>query len=498
MNPAAPAYSEPHRPQVHFSPPSQWMNDPNGMVYAQGEYHLFYQYHPGSTVWGPMHWGHAVSRDLLHWEHLPVALEPDALGAIFSGSAIADHHNRSGLGDGQTPPLIAFFTYHDAEGERAGRSDYQTQGLAFSRDAGRTWIKYPGNPVLPNHAGIRDFRDPKVFRHEPSGHWIMALAAGDRVQFFRSPNLLDWSYSGEFGAEYGSHGGVWECPDLFPLPVDGGPEERWVLLLSINPGGPNGGSATQYFTGHFDGHTFRCDGPPEQVRWMDYGPDNYAGVTWSDVPDGRRLLMAWMSNWDYGQQVPTRPWRSAMTLPRVLSLRRAGGAVQLCGAFPEELAALRGRPQPLRTARMTRETFEALPLPFPAAPAELELDFTLETADAHPVLRLSSPEGHQVLIGYDGARGELYIDRSCAGPADFSAKYTGVARAPYQAGARLRFHAVLDTGSVELLAGGGAVSLTALYFAGAPLTQLSAGMLAGAGTLTEGTAWPLRSIWQNG
>ena len=291
-------YQEKYRPQFHFSPEKGWMNDPNGLVYFAGEYHLFYQYYPDSTVWGPMHWGHAVSKDLIRWKHLPVALYPDSLGYIFSGSAVADTSNTSGLGTKINPPLVAIFTYHNPESEKSGSNTFENQGIAFSIDKGRTWTKYHNNPVLKN-PGIKDFRDPRVIWHEQTGKWIMILAAHDRVMIYSSPDLKSWSFESQFGEKAGAHGGVWECPDLFPLKISGQHQIKWVMLVSINPGGPNGGSATQYFTGEFDGHNFVPDNTDE--KWIDWGPDNYAGSTWSEIPltDGRRIFLGWMSNWQY-------------------------------------------------------------------------------------------------------------------------------------------------------------------------------------------------------
>jgi len=254
------------RPQYHFTPNSGWMNDPNGLVYNDGVYHLFYQYYPHATVWGPMHWGHATSIDMAHWEHQPIALFPDENGLIFSGSAVVDKENTSGFGENGVAPLVAIFTYHLMEGEKAGRDDFQTQGIAYSLDNGVSWKKYDGNPVLPNE-GIRDLRDPKVFWHEDTKSWIMALVAGDHAKFYRSKNLKQWDNISDFGLDQGAHGGVWECPDLFPLPVDGTDEEKWVLVISIGGGGPNGGSGTQYFIGDFDGTTFTSE--QEEYKWLD-------------------------------------------------------------------------------------------------------------------------------------------------------------------------------------------------------------------------------------
>ncbi|AXR06344.1 glycoside hydrolase family 32 protein [Salinimonas sediminis] len=250
--------NESFRPQVHFSPKEKWMNDPNGMFFLNGEYHLFFQHNPNDSVWGPMHWGHAVSKDLLHWEELPIALYPDEQGTIFSGSAVVDWNNTSGLGTVDNPPIVALYTYHNAEKEAQGRDDYQTQAMAYSLDQGRTWKKHSNNPVIEN-PGIADFRDPKVMWHADSNKWIMALAQKDHIGFYSSPNLIDWTAESTFGKDVGDHGGVWECPELLLLPVEGSDEERYVLLVSISPGGPNGGSATQYFVGDFDGKNFTLD-----------------------------------------------------------------------------------------------------------------------------------------------------------------------------------------------------------------------------------------------
>ncbi|MEQ8881594.1 MAG: glycoside hydrolase family 32 protein [Cyclobacteriaceae bacterium] len=326
------------RPVYHFTPPSQWMNDPNGMVYYDGEYHLFYQHYPDSNVWGPMHWGHAVSTDLVSWEHLPIALYPDELGYIFSGSAVIDHQNTSGFGTSENPPMIAIYTYHEPIGAKNKEIDYQTQGIAYSLDKGRTWTKYQENPVIAN-PGIRDFRDPKVSWMPEFEKWVMILAVKDHVNIYSSPDLKSWTKESEFGQEIGAHGGVWECPDLFKLTDQNG-AEKWVMLVSINPGGPMGGSATQYFTGDFDGTTFTLS--DDEIRWIDHGADNYAGVTWSNIPDedGRRLFLGWMSNWQYANIVPTYEWRSAMTVPRELILRDTKRGFEVHSKPVDELVKL--------------------------------------------------------------------------------------------------------------------------------------------------------------
>ncbi len=301
---------ENYRPTYHYTPEKHWMNDPNGMVYYKGEYHLFYQYYPEGNQWGPMHWGHAISTDLIQWEELPIALYPDNLGYIFSGSAVVDKENTSGFKTGEEDVLVAIFTHH----EPVNNKEYQS--LAYSNDKGRTWSKYFGNPVLTNSNKI-DFRDPKVSWNSKVNKWIMSVAAGNEIMFYSSPNLKDWNYLSSFGSNIGAHGGVWECPDLFPIKLDNG-IVKWVLIVSINPGGINGGSATQYFIGEFDGVNFTTD--QTDIKWLDYGTDNYAGVTWSNTPDNTNLFIGWMSNWNYAGDVPTYSWRSAMTIPRSLHL----------------------------------------------------------------------------------------------------------------------------------------------------------------------------------
>ena len=269
-------YSEKHRAQFHFSPKEKWMNDPNGLVYYDGEYHLFYQHYPEASVWGPMHWGHAVSKDLVHGTHLPIALYPDSLGYIFSGSVVVDENNTSGFGTRDNRPLVAIYTYHSDKINKAGRSDFRYQAIAYSTDKGRSWKKYEQNPVVKN-PGISDFRDPKVFLHSETNKWIMILAVKDHVELWSSDDLRSWTKLNEFGREHGAHSTAWECPDLFQVNIEGVEGKKWVMIVSIIPGGPKGGSATQYFIGDFNGKNFTADGPKEQILWLDYGPDNYAG-----------------------------------------------------------------------------------------------------------------------------------------------------------------------------------------------------------------------------
>ena len=309
---------EPWRPQVHFTPKRMWMNDPNGMIFQNGLYHLFYQFHPDSMIWGPMHWGHATSRDLLKWDYHDVALFPDKDGKIFSGCCVNDRNNTSNLfescGDNN---FVAIYSY-----------DCQTQGLAISRDNGFTWEKFKDNPILP--AIKKNFRDPKVIWHESTGKWIMVISADRECHFYTSNNLIDWTFSSSFSG--GCTDGIWEVPDIFQLPNQDG-DLKWVLIISISKGSPAGGSGVQYFIGDFDGITFHWD-ENLGTKWLDFGPDNYAGSTWFNEPDDDRLYIGWMSNWTYANNVPTDPWRGSMTLPRKLQLFDNGSGLEL-GGFPK-------------------------------------------------------------------------------------------------------------------------------------------------------------------
>lgn len=492
-------YREPHRPQFHFTPATAWMNDPNGMTYADGEFHLFYQHYPDDTVWGPMHWGHAVSSDLVHWEHLPIALQPDSVGYIFSGSAVVDWSNTAGFQTGDTPPLVAIFTQHDPEGESAGRIDFQTQGIAYSNDRGRSWTHYPGNPVLAN-PGIRDFRDPKASWHEPSGQWVMVLAAGDHVRFYGSPDLKAWRYLSGFGAGEGAHGGLWECPDLFPLTATDG-QTHWVLVVSINPGAPNGGSGTQYFIGDFDGTTFTNGNPPETQLWLDWGRDNYAGVTWSDIPetDGRRLFMGWSSNWDYAQQVPTAPWRSAMTLPRSLTLNETNEGLRISSRPVAEVSRLlRGAARAFGSVAVDSVApIDGLPDP---SVFEATIDFDLGlAADAARTfgIELANASGESYRFGYDREAGHLFSDRRMSGYSGFSDAFaTALHVAPYRpSGNRLRFHMFVDRSSVEVFVDEGRITMTELVFPTEEFDRIRLYSEGGRARVIGAVFHQLESIW---
>ncbi|PTN10531.1 fructan beta-fructosidase [Mangrovibacterium marinum] len=486
---------EQYRPQVHFTPDSMWMNDPNGMVYYDGEYHLFYQYYPDSTIWGPMHWGHAISTDLVHWDRMPVALYPDSLGWIFSGSAVADVANTSGLGTSENPPLVAIYTYHNPELERSGSDTFQYQGVAYSIDKGRSWTKYEHNPVLPN-PGIRDFRDPKVFWHEASESWMMILAVQNHVSIYSSPNLIDWTFESDFGEGIGAHGGVWECPDLFPMQA--GDTTKWVMLVSINPGGPNGGSATQYFVGDFDGHVFTPEGI--KTKWVDYGKDNYAGVTWSNVPgeDGRRLFMGWLNNWQYANQIPTGKWRGAMTVARELELVEVYNDYLLVSKPVDELQNLRGVEEQLNPETISgeMEIKKAFELP-------LEINLHFDTKNSSTItfaerfgIALSNENNEKLLIGYDNLNKLFFIDRTNAGWDSLNKDFAGIHYAPYiNNDPILDMHLIIDRASVELFAKGGLVVMTEQFFPTQPFTSISLFSEHGEVSLSEGKIWPLGSIW---
>jgi fructan beta-fructosidase len=489
-------YQEQYRPQFHFSPEANWMNDPNGLVYFDGEYHLFYQYYPDSTVWGPMHWGHAVSADLIHWKHLPVALYPDSLGYIFSGSAVVDSSNTSGFGSADKPPLVAIFTYHNPVLEKSGSNKFQNQGIAFSIDKGRTWRKYSGNPVLKN-PGIRDFRDPKMFWYKQTKTWKLIMAVYDRVHIYSSPDMKKWTFESEFGDGIGAHGGVWECPDLFPLEVEGSSNIRWVMLVSINPGGPNKGSATQYFTGEFDGHKFIPDETTE--KWMDWGRDDYAGVTWSDIPaaDGRRIFIGWMSNWLYATVVPTTVWRSASTIPRELSLKNENGTYFLTSKPVQEFADLRIKSDTVSISKLRIEGDNEISTGrVSLMQSELLFGFKLSEPGVDTVgIIMENSLKERLIIGYSTVKKKFYIDRTAAGNSGFSKEFAGISTAPYNAGDVLKLHLLIDASSVELFVDDGRLVMTSLVFPTDKFTRLILFSRGGSVLLNKAVFHGIAKIW---
>ncbi|WP_323670662.1 glycoside hydrolase family 32 protein [Galbibacter sp. EGI 63066] len=472
---------EKYRPNFHFTPKEHWMNDPNGMFYYNGYYHLFFQYYPDGNVWGPMHWGHAISTDMVEWRELPIALYPDELGYIFSGSAVVDHNNTTGFGDGTTPPIVAIYTYHDPKGEKEGRDDYQTQGIAYSLDEGATWTKYENNPVI-NNPGIKDFRDPKVVWDEIHQQWLMVLAADDKALFYGSKNLKDWEKLSEFGQNIGAHGGVWECPDIFPMQVEGTDEVKWVLIQSLNPGGYNSGSGTQYFVGDFDGKEFTLDPDfkndleQEHTYWIDFGKDNYAGVTWSNIPDtdGRKLFLGWMSNWEYAQEVPTETWRSAMTIARELTLKKDGGSYRLFSVPAKELYNYRAKSFKVDSLSIQKNTKIVGTEQIDLSSTELSFNISDLKEDIY-TFYLHNPKGDTISFGLDNKKNEFFIDRSKSGLIDFSEKFSqkpSVAPRVTESD-KLTVQIILDETSIEIFYDKGASVMTEIFFPHAPFETFS-------------------------
>ena len=442
--------SDPLRPAFHFTPPTGWLNDPNGLVYHNGSYHLCYQYHPASTLWGPMHWGHAVSRDLVNWQHCPIALYPDECGMIFSGSAVVDKENTAGFG---ANALIAVFTYN--------KDHKESQNLAYSRDDGVTWTKYAGNPVLPADDAFPDFRDPKVFRY--ADHWVMCLAAGQQILFYISKDMKHWQLTGSFGEGFGSQDGVWETPDLFELRVRNSDETYWVLTSGVGAGAPAGGSGTQYFIGDFDGRTFRSMHSRETVLWMDHGADFYAPQSWNNEPNGRRLLLGWLSNWRYAKVTPPSSWRGAYSLIRELSLRRNGDGIHLLQEPIRESQSLRDAHVHWREETLqpgTRLLAEARGICL-----EIIAEFKLLHETHRFGLRVRVGEHERTTIAYDLKEGKLCLDRTRSGRSDFHDAFAGIHSASLSpVDGLIRLHVFVDAGSVEVFANDGVLTFTENIF----------------------------------
>ena len=447
---------EKFRPTYHFSPLYGWMNDPNGMVYKDGEYHLFYQHNPYGSKWGNMHWGHAISKDLINWEHRPDAITPDALGTIFSGSAVVDTDNTAGFGAGA---IVAIYTQN---------SDRQVQSIAYSTDNGRSFTKYENNPVLTSDA--RDFRDPKVFWHKETQRWIMLLAVGQEMQIFSSSNLKDWAFESSFGEGQGAHGGVWECPDLFELPVDGTNEKKWVLLCNLNPGGPFGGSATQYFVGTFNGKEF-VNESPSKTKWMDWGKDHYATVTWSDAPDNRRIAIAWMSNWQYANDVPTSQYRSPNSVPRDLSLFTVDGETYLQSAPSPELLKLRDISKKRSFKVNGTRTIKDM---IAGNEGAYEIELTIENQHADVIgFRLYNDKGEEVDMQYDMKEKKFSMDRRKSGEVGFNENFPMLTWTTIESGKdELKLRLFVDKSSVEAFGDGGRFVMTNQVFPSEPYTHI--------------------------
>lgn len=452
------------RPVFHHTPLYGWMNDPNGMFYKDGEWHLYYQLNPYGSKWQNMTWGHSVSKDLINWEHKPIAIRQNALGTVFSGSSVIDHNNTAGFGK---DAVIALYT-------SAGTS--QMQSLAYSNDNGETFSIYNGNPILTLET---EARDPNMFWNEQTKEWnlVLAHALEHEILFFTSPDLKNWTLTGKFGKGEGAQDGVWECPDLFELPVQGTDLKKWVLIVNLNPGGPFGGSATQYFIGDFDGKTFTADKNAEGViptKWLDYGKDHYATVSWSDAPEGRRVMIGWMSNWQYAADVPTLQFRSANTLPRDISLFQDenGEIFAACSPSPE-LLALRGNiyKSVNRTTISTSSKNFTLPSTN-SSTCEILLD--IDAAKANQVnISLSNKNGEKSVIEYNREKHTLLFDRTRSGITDFSTNFPAITVAPtFENNGKISLRIFIDRSSIEIFGNDGKTAMTNLVFPNSPYTNL--------------------------
>lgn len=449
------------RPVYHHTPVYGWMNDPNGMFYKDGVYHLYFQYNPYGSVWGNMHWGHSTSTDLMHWNFEGCAIVPDAWGAIFSGSCVVDHNNTAGFGK---DAVIAFYTSAKA----SPWGDVQSQSMAYSLDNGKTFTKYEGNPILTSSE--RDFRDPKVFWYAPGKHWVMMLAVGQHMEIYSSANLKEWKKESEFGAMQGAHGGVWECPDLVEIPVEGTREKKWVLICNLNPGGPFGGSAAQYFVGSFDGKKF-VNESPTQTKWMDWGKDNYATVTWNNAPDGRCIALGWMSNWQYANNVPTRQYRSANTLARDLTLYREGQELYLKSTPSVEVKKARGKKVSIPSFKVS-EKHEIVNL-FEEKQGAYEVEIVIQNAGASKIdFCLLNDKGEKVSMYYDLNRKQFVMDRSESGTVDFSKDFPAVTVAPVNVDKELTLRLFVDRSSIEAFGEDGKFVMTNLVFPSQPYVKM--------------------------
>ena len=463
------------RPVYHFTPAYGWMNDPNGMVYKDGIYHLFYQYNPYGSMWGNMHWGHATTKDLVNWEHQPEAIVPDALGTIFSGSCVVDKDNTAGFGAGA---IIAFYT---SAGER------QVQSMAYSLDNGKTFKKYARNPILTSTQ--RDFRDPKVFWHNDTHKWVMILAVGQEMQIYSSPNLKDWTYESCFGEGQGAHGGVWECPDLIELPIENTELKKWVLICNLNPGGPFGGSATQYFVGDFDGKTFVNDSP-KKTKWMDWGKDHYATVTWSNAPEGRHIALAWMSNWQYANEVPTKQFRSANSVPRDLSLYTSEGETYVEVVPSPELLNMRDKGTKKRTFKVDR-TYNLDKL-LNDNTGTYEIEMTIQNKNADVIgMQLFNSKGEEVDLYYNMVEKQFTMDRTKSGNVAFSKEFPAVTVAPVDGTNEMTLRIFVDKSSLEIFGNGGRFVMTNLVFPSEPYNRISFYAKGGSYAVTSFTVYKL-------
>lgn len=452
---------ETYRPVYHHTPVYGWMNDPNGMFYKDGVYHLYFQYNPYGSMWANMTWGHSTSTDLTHWTYEGTAIVPDAWGAIFSGSCVVDKDNTAGFGKGA---VVAFYT----SAKSTPWGDVQSQSMAYSLDNGKTFIKYEHNPILTSTE--RDFRDPKVFWYAPGKHWVMMLAVGQEMQIYSSGNLKEWKKESSFGAMQGAHGGVWECPDLVELPIEGTKEKKWVLICNLNPGGPFGGSAAQYFVGSFDGKKF-VNESPTQTKWLDWGKDNYATVTWSNAPAGRCIALGWMSNWQYANNVPTTQYRSANTLARDLTLYRVGGELYLKSKPSPEIKKARAEEKKIPTFEV-KGNYEVASL-LADNKGAYEIEMAIENKGTSKIdFSLMNEKGEKVAMYYDVVRKQFVMDRSASGIVGFSRDFPAVTVAPVRNTDQIHLRLFIDRSSVEAFGEEGEYVMTNLVFPAEPYNRM--------------------------
>jgi fructan beta-fructosidase len=488
-------YKEPWRPQFHFTPPKNFMNDPNGLVFYKGEYHLFYQYNPQGHEWGHMSWGHAVSVDMLHWKNLPVAI-PEEPGRfmIFSGSAVVDWHNASGLcasADSKDQScLVAIYT--------AASAKWQRQNLAYSNDRGRTWTNYPGNPVADLKQA--DFRDPKLFWYEAQKKWVMVAVLADerKAVFLESRDLKSWTLRGSFESS-GSARGQWECPDLFELPVDDNPQDKkWVLVVNRNPGAPAGGTGVEYFVGTFDGEHFVNESSSDQQLWADYGKDFYATNSFSDLPaaDGRRIWIGWMSNWQYANREPTSVWRGAQSLPRELKLKRFADGIRLIQSPIAEAKELRQK-ELLRVSSLSFERAMQAMRSANVSGDTLEIEAEFAPDDAKEIgLRLRKGPNEETLVGFIPGEKEVFVDRTRSGEVSFAPEFPGRHTAAVRETARVKLHIFLDRSSVEVFVNNGEVVLTDRIYPSPESQGIELYSDASHGNVLSLSIWKLGSVWQ--
>lgn len=452
---------ETYRPVYHHTPVYGWMNDPNGMFYKDGVYHLYFQYNPYGSMWANMTWGHSTSTDLAHWTYEGTAIVPDAWGAIFSGSCVVDKDNTAGFGKGA---VVAFYT----SAKSTPWGDVQSQSMAYSLDNGKTFIKYEHNPILTSTE--RDFRDPKVFWYAPGKHWVMMLAVGQEMQIYSSGNLKEWKKESSFGTMQGAHDGVWECPDLVEVAVEGSKEKKWVLICNLNPGGPFGGSAAQYFVGSFDGKKF-VNESPTQTKWLDWGKDNYATVTWSNAPAGRCIALGWMSNWQYANNVPTTQYRSANTLARDLTLYKVGGELYLKSKPSPEIKKARAEEKKI-PAFEVKGNYEVASL-LADNKGAYEIEMTIENKGTSKIdFSLMNEKGEKVAMYYDVVRKQFVMDRSASGIVGFSRDFPAVTVAPVRNTDQMHLRLFIDRSSVEAFGEEGEYVMTNLVFPAEPYNRM--------------------------